>query len=58
MAVRLGDTDMCHLLICDGKVNPHSALTRGDDGQLVLNDKTWMNEETILQLLRTHASCD
>ena len=58
IAVRLGDMDMCRLLICDGKMNPHRALTRGADGQLVLKDKPWMNEETILQLLRTHASCD
>ena len=58
IAVRLGDTDMCRLLICDGKMNPHSALTRGDDGQLVLKDKPWVNEETILQLLRMHASND
>jgi len=55
-AVRQGDTDMCHLLIHDGKMNPHSALTRGNDGQLVLKDKPWMNEEAILQLLRTHAA--
>jgi ankyrin repeat protein len=58
MAVRLGDIDMCRLLICDGEVNPHSALTRGDDGQLVLKDKPSRNEENILQLLRTYASCD
>ena len=56
LAVRMGDTDMCHLLICDGKMNPRSALTRRDDGQLVLKDKPRMDEEAILQLLRTHAA--
>ena len=58
VAVKLGDTDMCRLLICDGKMNPHLALTRDDDGHLVLKDKSCMNEETVLQLLRTHVSCD
>ncbi|KIX03675.1 uncharacterized protein Z518_07228 [Rhinocladiella mackenziei CBS 650.93] len=56
MAVRLGDTGMCRLLICDGKMNPHSALIRGKDGQLVLKDRPWKNDEIILQLLRRHAS--
>jgi hypothetical protein len=58
MAVTLGDTDMCRLLICDGKVNPRSALAHGDDGHLILKEKPSRNKETILQLLRTHASCD
>lgn len=51
MAVRLGDTDMCQVLVCDGKMNPHSALIRGSDQQLVLKDRSWKNGETILQLL-------
>ena len=44
VALRLGDRDMCRLLIRDGKVNSHSALTSDDDGQLVLKDKSWTNE--------------
>ncbi|EXJ89941.1 hypothetical protein A1O3_03008 [Capronia epimyces CBS 606.96] len=28
MAVSLGDTDMCRLLVCDGKIDPRSALRR------------------------------
>ncbi|KAL5371373.1 hypothetical protein DPSP01_014309 [Paraphaeosphaeria sporulosa] len=55
-AVQLGDIDMCHLLICEGKMNPLSALVRDHDGQLVVKDRPWMNEESILQLLRKHAS--
>ena len=47
---------MEQLLICDGKMDRRSALTRGDDGQLVLKEKPWLNEEAILQLLRTHAA--
>ena len=30
IAVRLGDLDMCHLLVSIGKMSPLSALTRGD----------------------------
>jgi hypothetical protein len=58
VAAQLGDLDMCCLLICIGKVNPLSALTRDDDGQMVLKDKTSENEQNrlaILQLLRAHA---
>jgi len=56
VAVRQGDIDMCHLLICDGKMNPRSTLTCGDDGQLVLKHKPWVNEDAILRLLQTHAA--
>ena len=56
VAVQLGDTEMCHLLVCEGRMNPLSALTRGHDGQLVLKENTWINEEAILQLLRKHAN--
>ena len=55
-AVRLGDADMCRLLICDGKANPYSALTRGTDGELILKDKAGANKENVLQLLRLYAS--
>ena len=59
MAVTLGDTDMCRVLISDGKANPYSATALDDDEQLVLKDnKPIRNEETMLQLLRTHVSGD
>lgn len=57
-AVRLGDLDMCDLLIRIGKMRPLSALRRDDDGQMVLKDMTSENEQNmfaILQLLRAHA---
>lgn len=58
MTVSLGDADMCRLLICDGKADPHSVLIRGDDGQLVLKDQPRRNEETILKMLQTHTTCN
>ena len=58
LAVQLGDTDMCRLLVSDGKMNPYSALARGKDGQLVLKDRPKTNEGSILQLLRMRAACD
>ena len=54
MAVRLGDLDMCSLLIAFGIANPLSALTRDPDGQVVLEDWTPENEKNmpaVLQLL-------
>ena len=57
MAVRLGDLDMCRLLIDIGHVNPLSALTRGLDGQMVLKDVSSIDEEiapAILRLLNKH----
>ncbi|KAF2678070.1 hypothetical protein K458DRAFT_423476 [Lentithecium fluviatile CBS 122367] len=56
VAVQLGDTEMCRLLICEGNMNSYSALTRGRDGQLEIKDKPWANEDTILQLLLKHAA--
>jgi hypothetical protein len=56
LAVQLGDTEMCRLLICEGEMNPRSALTRGHDGQLVMKIKPRVNEEVILPLLREHAT--
>ena len=58
MAVRLGDLDMCRLLIEIGHVNPLSVLTRGLDGQMVLKDVSSMDEEiapAMLRLLTKHA---
>ena len=54
IAVRLGDSDMCRLLIDIGNINPLSALTRGHDGQMLLKDESLEYEESmpaILQLL-------
>ena len=59
IAVRLGDLGMCHLLVSIGKMSPLSALTRGDDGQMILKDTTPENQENmlaILQLLLTYAN--
>ena len=59
IAVWLGDLKMCSLLICIGKMDPLSALTRGHDGQMVLKDTPPNNQENmlaILQLLRTYAN--
>jgi ankyrin repeat protein len=58
IAVRLGDLNMCSLLICIGKMNPLSALRRDNDGQMILKEETSGNEQkkfAILQLLREHA---
>jgi ankyrin repeat protein len=54
LAVQLGDADMCRLLLCEGRVDGMSALTRDHDGQLVTKDKPRANEEVVLQLLRQH----
>lgn len=56
VAVQLGDIEMCRLLICEGKMNPLSALVRRHDGQWVIENKPWTNEEKILELLRKHAT--
>ncbi|KAF2267298.1 hypothetical protein CC78DRAFT_490454 [Lojkania enalia] len=54
VAVQLGDVEMCRLLMCEGRMNPLSVLTRGDDGNWFMKYKPWANEEVILQLLRKH----
>ena len=57
MAVRLGDLDMCRLLVEVGHVNPLSALTCDLDGQMILKDVSSMDEEitpAILRLLSRH----
>ncbi|MCJ1435357.1 hypothetical protein MMC27_004729 [Xylographa pallens] len=59
IAVRLGDLDMCHLLISIGKMCPLTAMTRDHDRQMVLKDTTSENQKNgpaILQLLRTLAN--
>lgn len=55
-AVQLGDAEMCRLLICEGKMNPVSALTYGHNGQLILRNNPCRNEEDILQLLQEYAA--
>ncbi|KFY93587.1 hypothetical protein V498_04342 [Pseudogymnoascus sp. VKM F-4517 (FW-2822)] len=42
IAARLGDTDMCYLLIRSGTINPATAL---DGEQIALMDKTFENEQ-------------
>jgi len=57
VAVRLGDLDMCGLLISIGNMNPLSALTYDSEGQMVLKDRSSENERNmpqILQLLCSH----
>ncbi|KAF2416555.1 hypothetical protein EJ08DRAFT_99133 [Tothia fuscella] len=55
LAVQIGDTEMCRLLVCDGQIDPYSVLTHNSAGQLVLRSQPSMNEEIILQLLRSYA---
>nr|XP_023908622.1 uncharacterized protein LOC112020296 [Quercus suber]POF15586.1 hypothetical protein CFP56_48780 [Quercus suber] len=53
-AARLGDVDMCRLLVEAIKVSPLSAMVCARDGHMVLREQTPENEETgpaILQLL-------
>lgn len=61
VAVRLGDLDMCRLLVQVGAVDPLSALTRDHRGQMALKDKTVENEENafaILQMLSQSANIE
>lgn len=58
VAVALGDTDMCHLLVCEGKMDPRAAFTSDADGQLVLVNEPGKNETEILDLLQACASHD
>jgi hypothetical protein len=58
IAARLGDLEMCRLLIYISKMDPLSALRRDDGGQMVLKEETSENEQNrfaLLQLLRVHA---
>lgn len=52
IAVRLGDLDMCHLLVRIGKMNPLSAMARDDDGQMILKDETPENANNMLEILQ------
>lgn len=57
IAVRLGEIDMANILIREGGLSPLSALSRLDDGQLVLKDDTPGSEEdkaAMSRLLCTH----
>lgn len=56
-AIKLGDVDMCGLLIYAGGIDPFSVLECDIDGRLVLRDSSSEDKEGIketLQLLRTH----
>jgi ankyrin repeat protein len=52
VAVRLGDLDMCRLLVQVGTMDPLSALTRDHHGQMALKDETVENEENVLAILQ------
>lgn len=59
IAVRLGDVDMCDLLIRVGGMDPLSALTHHDDEQLVMKYPASRNEERmhdVRRLLLVHAN--
>jgi hypothetical protein len=50
-----GGLEMRRFLVCEGKIDPLSALRWDDDGQLVLIEETRKHQENmpaILQLLR------
>ncbi|KAF7562457.1 hypothetical protein G7046_g1686 [Stylonectria norvegica] len=51
LAVRLGDVDMCHILVSIGKISPLSAMTCNDDGQMVLMDEVPENKEIVPEIL-------
>ena len=50
--MRLGDLDMCRLLVQLGTFDPLSALKRDPDGQIALKDGTVDNEENVLAILK------
>lgn len=52
VAVQLGDSKMCCLLVCTGKMNPLLALARDNDGRPVLKDITPENEHNALEMLQ------
>ena len=52
VAVRLGDLDMCRLLVQVGTMDPLLALMRDHHGQMALKDETVENEENVLAILR------
>ncbi|WPH01822.1 Hypothetical protein R9X50_00467600 [Acrodontium crateriforme] len=54
VAVRIGDIEMCSLLIRTGNIDPQSAITHGCNGRKVLIEETPENAESgpaILQML-------
>ncbi|MBE3043830.1 ankyrin repeat domain-containing protein [Candidatus Bathyarchaeota archaeon] len=59
VAVKLGDVDMCDVLIRVGGLDPRSVLTRHSDGRMVFKDDASSEKpdmETTLRLLRKHAN--
>lgn len=59
IAVRLGDLEMCRLLITIGKLDPVAALMHDKDGNVVLRDRSSGDEQTVLrvsEVLRGYAN--
>jgi hypothetical protein len=54
IAVELGDVEMCRLLICKGNMDPSSALTRNQDGDIIMKYKPLKEEKAIQELLQDH----
>lgn len=52
MVVRLGDVELCSLLMGLGGFDPSSVLTHDNDGHLILMDETDENRDQIPGLLR------
>lgn len=52
IAVRLGNLDMCRLLVCTGKMDPLSATTHDDDGRIILKDEILQNKENSVEILQ------
>ncbi|KAI9739902.1 MAG: hypothetical protein M1818_004958 [Claussenomyces sp. TS43310] len=61
IAVRLGDLEMCRLLVSVGKLSPLSAMVLDNGGKVLLRDETAEHEQSalaILQLLCTYANIE
>lgn len=55
VAVGLGDTEMCRLLVYEGRMSPYSALKVDSQGQFILNHRAQKNHKDILKLLKACA---
>lgn len=61
MPVRLGDLEMCDLLVSTGNVDPRPALACDDEGRIVLRDNSPKSAEMtpqVLELLCAHADLE
>ncbi|CAI6336993.1 unnamed protein product [Periconia digitata] len=56
IAVELGDVEMCQLLICEGRMDPFSVLTRNQDGDPTMKYKPLKEEKALQKLLQEHAA--